>query len=225
MINRLLRLIEGVVFIAIFAVLGFGSLKLTNLNNVSKSSWNLPTLTQTPLIQPLILPGGEQRFDSSVGSGWNSEEIPPHLRPMVQTYGMTTIPTPQPQQGVRIQIPDLAIDAPIFQGDEPEQLKKGVGQHLGTADPGEVGNMVLSGHNDKYGEVFRYLDRLEPGDIVIIYTYIRSFTYIVEEWTLVEPDQVEVMAPTEYESVTLISCYPYMIDNLRIIVKARLQKD
>jgi sortase A len=83
--------------------------------------------------------------------------------------------------------------------------------------------MVLTGHNDTYGEVFRYLDQLKPGDEVIVYTNSRPYTYIVDGWKLVKPEQVEVMDPTPYESITLISCYPYLVDNLRIIVTGQLQ--
>ena len=68
------------------------------------------------------------------------------------------------EQAIRIQIPAIQVDAPVVQGDNWEQLKKGVGQQIGTPDPGSKGNIVLSGHNDVYGEVFRYLDRLTPGD-------------------------------------------------------------
>jgi sortase A len=84
--------------------------------------------------------------------------------------------------------------------------------------------MVLSGHNDVYGEVFRYLDRLKAGDEITVFTFSRSYTYVVEGWVLVEPTQVEVMAQTNDEALTLISCYPYLIDTQRIIVKARLLK-
>jgi sortase A len=225
MINQALRLLEGIVIIIFLAILGYGGLTLTRLNNVSKATWDLPTLTPTPLFQLLILPGGKAPAIPPLETKSRIIEIPQHLRPIMQSYGNIPFPTPAPQQGVRIQIPALNIDAPIVQGDEPEQLKKGVGQHLGTANPGEVGNMVLSGHNDTFGEVFRYLDRLKPGDEIIIYTFTRSYTYIVDEWTLVEPSQVEVMDPTNYESVTLISCYPYLVDNQRIIVRAHLSKD
>jgi sortase A len=37
------------------------------------------------------------------------------------------------------------------------------------------------------------------------------------------PNQVEVMAPTSDPVVTLISCYPYMVDNRRIVVSAVLK--
>ena len=115
------------------------------------------------------------------------------------------------------------MDAPIVQGDGWEQLKKGVGQHLGSANPGDKGNVVLAAHNDIFGEIFRDLDRLVPGDLVIIHTNQRSYTYVVVETRIVEPTMVEVMAPTSQPTTTLISCYPYLKDNKRIVVIARLQ--
>jgi len=38
----------------------------------------------------------------------------------------------------------------------------------------------------------------------------------------VEPTQVEVMSPTTDPVVTLVSCYPYMVDNKRIVISAAL---
>jgi sortase A len=225
MLSQVIRVIEGFVVVVFLAVLGYGSLILSKLNQASASSWNLPTLTPTPLIQALILPGGKSPVVVPAEPQSGIGDIPSNLQPLVNPIISMQIPTPAPQQGIRIQIPALGIDAPIVQGDESEQLKKGVGQQIGTADLGQVGNMVLAGHNDTYGEVFRYLDQLKPGDLVIIFSSTRKYTYVVEEWTLVEPDQVDVMAPTNYERVTLISCYPYLVDNQRIIVVARLQKN
>jgi sortase A len=98
-----------------------------------------------------------------------------------------------------------------------------VGQHIGTANPGEKGNVVLSAHNDIFGEIFRELDRLETGDEVVVYTNQRSYTYIVSQSRIVEPTMVEVMESTSQPTVTLISCYPYLVDNQRIVVTARLQ--
>jgi sortase A len=124
---------------------------------------------------------------------------------------------------MRIQIGAIKVDAPIVQGDGWEQLKKGVGQHVGTADPGQNGNMVLSAHNDVFGEIFRDLERLKPGDAITIYTNQRQFTYLITESKVVAPTDVGVMTPTEKPSITLISCYPYMVDTQRIVITAQLQ--
>jgi sortase A len=93
---------------------------------------------------------------------------------------------------------------------------------IGTANPGQNGNMVLAAHNDIFGELFRHLDQLKPGDEFTVYTNQRAYTYLITGWKIVEPTQVEVMDPTPNTTATLISCYPYLVDNMRIVVTARL---
>jgi sortase A len=124
---------------------------------------------------------------------------------------------------MRVQIQAINVDAPVVQGDTWDQLKKGVGQHIGSADPGQVGNVVLSAHDDVFGEIFRNLDRLQPGDQVVVFTEQKQFVYTVTSSQIVAPTQVDVMNPTSAPTLTLISCYPYMVDNHRIVVFAKLQ--
>jgi sortase A len=121
-----------------------------------------------------------------------------------------------------MQISAINVNAPVVMGDGWEQLKKGIAQHLNTANPGEKGNMVVSAHNDIFGELFKDLDKLNPGDEVIVITQDRTFTYTVTGTQIVEPTTVEVMAPTTDATLTLISCYPYRVDNKRIVVTAVL---
>ena len=122
----------------------------------------------------------------------------------------------------RILIPALQLDAPVLQGDGWEELKQGVGQHLGTPDPGETGNIVLSAHDDIYGSLFRHLDRLKPGNEITLRTPEKSYTYKVEEVRIVKPTDLGVLEQTPDAVLTLISCYPYLIDTQRIVVRASL---
>ena len=146
-----------------------------------------------------------------------------YLKPLVQSLANIPIPTPGPEQATRLQIPAIGVDAPIVQGDGWEQLKKGVGQHVGSANPGVAGNVVLSAHNDIFGEIFRHLDQLQPGDEITIYTNQRSYTYVVSESQVVEPTQVDIMDSTSQPTLTLISCYPYLVDDKRIAITSRLE--
>lgn len=82
--------------------------------------------------------------------------------------------------------------------------------------------MVLAGHNDVYGEIFRDLDQLAPGDEILVSSARQTYRYVVRETVIVEPTEVWVMAPTDYASVTLISCYPYRVNTKRIVVFADL---
>ena len=221
--DALLLLIEIAAIVGLVFVLFNGMNLLRELNQEVATALELPTLTPTPLIVAVVLPSGHTPPNSPGGAQPNEAEIPEHLRPQVQSLANIPIPTPGPEQAIRIQIPAIDVDAPIVQGDGWEQLKKGVGQHIGTAKPGDKGNVVLSAHNDIFGEIFRDLDRLQPGDQVILYTSQRSYTYLITSSKTVEPTEVSAMAPTNYPTVTLISCYPYLVDNQRIVVTARLQ--
>jgi sortase A len=221
--DRLLLVVEVLAVMGLFGVLisGFGILR--DLNEEVAAALVQETLTPTPLVMVVVLPSGHTPPDAQGNTRPNLEEIPAHLQPMVQSLASIPIPTAAPNQAIRIQIPSLEVDAPVVQGDGWEQLKKGVGQNIGSAHPGQNGNVVLSAHNDVYGELFRFLDKLQPGDQVVLYTQQRQYTYVVDRTAIVEPTAVEVMAPTESPTVTLISCYPYLINKQRIVVFARLQ--
>ncbi len=102
-----------------------------------------------------------------------------------------------------------------------------VGHHQGTGIPGRPGNIVLSGHVDIKGEVFRDLDKLSIGDSFTLYSDAGEFHYIVTDIKLVRevgvPREVQLanaafMAPTIDETVTMITCWPYGIDTHRLIV-------
>lgn len=219
------RFLLGVEVIAILGLVYMafnGASLVRDLNDEVSASLALPSLTATPLITAVVLPSGHTPPNSPGGARPNDAEIPEHLRPLVQSLPAIILPTPSAEQAVRIQIAAIGVDHPIVQGDGWEQLKKGVGQHIGTSNPGQNGNMVLAAHNDIFGEIFRFLDQLSPGDEIIVYTNIRSYTYVVANTLIVEPTFVQVMDPTNDPTITLISCYPYLINNERIIIQAIL---
>jgi sortase A len=222
--DKALYVVEIAAVIGLVIILTNGLLMLRNINRESASGLTQPTLTPTALIMAVVLPSGHTSPNSPGGVQPNEAEIPQHLRPLVQTLANLPIPTPGPEQAVRIQIPAIGIDAPIVQGDGWEQLKKGVGQHIGTPNPGQKGNIVLSAHNDVFGEIFRELDKLKEGDQIIVFNNQRAFTYVIRQTQIVEPTQVEVMAPTQKPVVTLISCFPYLVNNKRIVINAYLQE-
>jgi len=194
--DRMLLAVEILAVLGLVGVLlnGFGLLR--SLNAEVAAALNPDTPTPTPLVMAVVLPSGHVPPDAQGNTRPNEAEIPEHLRPMVQSLANIPIPTPAPDQAVRLQIPRLKVDAPVVQGDGWEQLKKGVGQHIGSANPGQNGNVVLTAHNDVYGELFRHLDQLQAGDNVIVYTQQRQHVYIVDRTVIVEPTAVEVMAPT-----------------------------
>jgi sortase A len=221
--DRVLLIVEVLAVVGLVGVLisGFGVLR--DLNKEVASALVQETLTPTPLVMAVVLPSGHLPPDAQGNTRPNDAEIPAHLQPMVQSLANIPIPTTAPDQAIRIQVPAIKVDAPVVQGDGWEQLKKGVGQNVGSANPGQNGNVILSAHDDVYGELFRFLDKLQPGDQIVLYSQQRQFVYVVDRTAIVEPTAVEVMASTGSPTVTLISCYPYLVDKQRIVVFARLQ--
>lgn len=221
--DRLLLALElgAVAGLAWVLVTGFSA--VTELNREVAQALGSAVSSPTPLITAVVLPSGHTPPSSPGGAQPNEAEIPEHLRPMVQSSVAFPIPTSSPAQAQRLHLPAIwNSPAPVVQGDGWEQLKQGVGQHVGSANPGQPGNLVLSAHNDIFGELFRHLDDLKAGDEIIVSTGLRDFTYRVTGTSVVQPTEVSVMNPTSRSTVTLISCYPYLIDDQRIVVTGEL---
>jgi sortase A len=146
---------------------------------------------------------------------------------------------------VRIIIPKIGLNEKIVEiglkkiGSEEstryvwDTAKYAVGHRSNSAHPGQPSNIVLSGHNNTYGEVFRYLDRLEPGDRIYLYTLDEEFVYIVEKKDLVlavgatardNAKHARYTARTPDETLTLTSCWPYATYTHRVYIVAKPQK-
>ena len=216
--DRLLLAVEVVALVGLVAILASSFLNLQDLNRevVEASGSSQPTPTATALIEVRVLPGGHE--PPVVGQ----EPVPAQYRNLIVPEVPVTIPTPGPEQPTQIVIPAIHVDARVVEGDAWEQLKKGAGHHIGTANPGERGNCVISAHDDIYGEIFRDLNKLELEDEIVVYAGAQPYRYKVVSKRIIEPTQVEVMDPTPDPVLTLITCYPYKIDTHRIVVVAAL---
>ena len=229
--SKLLLLLEitaVVATITIFVTLYNAQTKLNqelaSVQQAQSQSVALPTPTAKPVIDVVILPGGHKPpIDGRLPEPGEAGDIPVHLLPAINDYVPPPLPTPSPEQARRIQIPAIGVDSIIVQGMyDWEQLKRGVAQKIGSATPGQVGNLSLAAHNDIYGEIFRYLDQLSPTDEIIISSNRQSYTYVVRDIKVVEPTETWVLEPTDFASTTLISCYPYRVNNKRIVIFADL---
>lgn len=125
----------------------------------------------------------------------------------------------------RLIIPRLGLDVIVVELeslDDLESLKKGPGHIPGTAYPGEPGNMVISGHRTTYGAPFRNIDRLEPGDEIILETGEAEFVYRVDGKEVVPPGDLSILEQSPEPRVTLTSCHPWYSDVTRIVVTGEL---
>ena len=214
--ERILMGIEGAAVIGLIVVLISLVITVRNLNQdwrAQQAAFAGPAPTATALIRAAVLPGGHKPPEMEGG-----EAQPLGVSPRIE------IPTPGPQSPTRLVIPGIHVDVPVVEGDDWEQLKKGAGHHIGSANPGERGNCFISGHNDVYGEIFRHLEDVKVGDEIVVYAGDRSYRYFVRATRIVEPDDVSVMGPTSTPILTLLTCYPYMVDSHRLVVIAELER-
>ncbi len=155
----------------------------------------------------------------------------------------TITPVPDNSPPIHLNIPSVGIDADVVPvawdmipakggGIKPEWqvADYAVGHHAGSANPGQVGNVVLSGHVDYKGEVFRNLHEVKKGDLVTLYTEKGQYIYVISDLRIVQEEGVSAqqkrqnarfMDPTADATLTMITCYPYGIDDRRFIAIAK----
>jgi len=150
------------------------------------------------------------------------------------TAGPDTVPYPfaAPEVGsvlARLEIPSISVDYMIVQGVGVDELAKGPGHFPESALPGQLGNTAIAGHRTTHGAPLYDIDKLEPGDtIVITYPPIGGeqgpqFTYVVTGTEIVSPDDyVDVVPSTDPTKATLalVSCHPIRSASHRMVVRA-----
>jgi len=127
-----------------------------------------------------------------------------------------------------LRIPKLGPDYryAVVEGAGVEELKKGPGHVPASAMPGQIGNFVVSGHRTTYGAPFNELDRLDPGDEILVDTREARHTYRVTSQDIVEAHDLDVLAPVPGRPgvrpasafITLSTCHPEYSAAQRLIV-------
>jgi sortase A len=105
-----------------------------------------------------------------------------------------------------IRIPSVSLEVPVFTGTSEPALTLGAGRIEGTPSLGAPGNTGIAAHRDGW---FRALKDVQIGDTVEVETLDDERSYRVTELFVVEPDDVHVLAPTEGDSLTLVTCFPF----------------
>ncbi len=148
-----------------------------------------------------------------------------------------------------LHIPRLGSDyrQVVLEGTADAQLSQGPGHYVGTALPGEPGNLAIAGHRVGKGSPFLELDTMRPGDPIVVETADSWFTYRVlgdqetGDFTgdpsgvpgqqIVLPTQVDVISPVpggdtyaepDGAFLTLTTCHPRFSAEQRLVVHAVL---
>ncbi|MFZ5915872.1 MAG: sortase [Chloroflexota bacterium] len=227
---------------------------------VSPTATLFPSATPTPTTTPTTAPEPDivatLIWSSEPGVAAGAPTADPTRRPsptLTPTPSPTFTPTPEPTPTPggappatappdRIVIAAISLDAKVlpigWHIEEQDGQRVSVwdvpdfaaGWHRTSAYPGNGGNVVLNGHHNIRGEVFRYLIDLEPGALVRLYVGETVYTYSVTEKQILKEkgespevryQNAQWIAPTQDERLTLVTCWPYTSNSHRLIVVAR----
>ncbi len=143
----------------------------------------------------------------------------------------------------RIEIPAIKLVAPIkvaefnFTDVEGETFGQWIAPsefaaawHPNSALLGQMGNTVINGHHNEFGEVFAKLVDLKSGDFIFVYAKGKKYTYVIANKMILEergqPLEVrtanaEWLGGTNDERLTLVTCWPQKSNTHRLIIVAR----
>ncbi|MFI0543156.1 class E sortase [Streptomyces sp. WSLK1-3] len=148
----------------------------------------------------------------------------------------------EPGQGFALlHIPKLDVVVPIAEGvSNKKVLDKGMVGHysegaLKTAMPdAKTGNFALAGHRNTHGEPFRYINKLSPGDAIVVETQDEYFVYkMTSTLPVTAPSNTSVIDPVPKGSgfttagryITLTTCTPEFTSKYRLIVWGKMVEE
>lgn len=122
-----------------------------------------------------------------------------------------------------LEIPQYNILAYIGKDVEKETLKKGVGWHNTTAEPGHIGNCVIPGHSSStYDCIFNGLENIEILDTFIIWDAagIKHIYYVTDKY-VTDPYNLNLLYKTVdgISQTTLYTCTEHGTRRLVIVGK------
>ena len=118
----------------------------------------------------------------------------------------------------RIVVPSAGVDTAISEVGVSVDNGKAVyetawrsaGHHLDSALPGQLGNMVITGHvsvaNHDNLAVFSDLDSVKEGDTIEVFSGDQAFRYQVNKVLVVPPSSVKLLRSDSTATVTLVTC-------------------
>lgn len=120
----------------------------------------------------------------------------------------------------------------VVEGVAVDDLRDGPGRFSDSAMPGKRGNFAVAGHRATHGEPFADMDKLVPGDVVVVETATEFLTYTVDSNQIIPPTQMDILADVpgnpdlkpkkNQRFLTLITCHPRWGSTERIAVVAQL---
>lgn len=121
-----------------------------------------------------------------------------------------------------IRIDKLGVELPIYLGANEETMSLGAVHLTETSYPvgGENTNSVIAAHRGfSKTAMFRNIQRLEPGDEVVIENFRDVLTYVVVDTEVIMPSEVnKLLIQPGKDMITLLTCHPYRSNRQRYVV-------
>ena len=120
---------------------------------------------------------------------------------------MSQAPVPEPGDLVgKLEIPRIGISVIVVEGVDRTELEHAAGHIPGTALPGQPGNIGIAAHRDTF---FQPLAAIRPGDTMTVGTIEGMYRYRVTSTQVVRPQDISVLYPIGWDTLTLVTCYPF----------------
>jgi sortase A len=126
-----------------------------------------------------------------------------HIASAVPEGATAAIPNEGAEYGT-VLIDSVDIDAPLYYGDTPGELLKGIGTYTGAYIPGKGHTVLLAGHNNTF---FNSLGKVKIGDRVVIETDYGEFSYeVAAKKEITAADTSAFDLEQEEENLILYTC-------------------
>ena len=123
----------------------------------------------------------------------------------------------------RVRVPTIGVDLPVLHGTSEDTLARGIGHLYGSSLPvgGAGSHAVVTGHS-AYAEatLFDRLPDLRVGELVYLEVYGQTLAYRVDRTSVVLPTELDQLARSGADEITLITCTPRAVNSHRLLVHA-----
>jgi len=221
-------LLSGIIFVIIFLSVNFSAYKEITLNyfypeHQQAKSENLKNAVGLKEVQQILVSVDNSK--KHIKKNFPALDLaitPPDNRIIIPRIGKN--------------IPLVEMDAENLKGENwkeledqiQEGLRNGVVHYPGTAIPGQIGNVFITGHssyypwdNGQYKEVFALLPEMDVGDTYYVFYNQKKYEYKIREKKEVYPNNVDVLnQPSDKKVSTLMTCVPVGTALRRLIIVA-----
>lgn len=140
---------------------------------------------------------------------------PAMLRRLANSYAART---PEGAPVGKLLIPRIGVNATVVNGTDEADLRGGPGRQQQTGMPGQHKLVYIAGHRTTYGAPFANIDRLAPGDSIVLELPYAVFNYRVTRTRIVDAHDLSVLRPGSRELIVLQACHPRFFATQRLLV-------